>query len=73
MYNEPKNLYEIAMNEVYLDAEQYINNRTYAGLEPIIANLDTIYQKLTYEQQQEFSDNFYRLFCLTNTEESEEY
>jgi len=73
MYNEPKNLYEIAMNEVYLDAEQYINNRTYAGLEPIIANLDTIYQKLTYEQQQELSDNFYRLFCLTNTEESEEY
>lgn len=71
MYKEPKNTYEMAMNEVYQNAEQYINNKTYAGLEPITANLETIYRKLSYEQQQEFADNFYQLFCLTDTEDEE--
>lgn len=69
MYKEPKNNYEIAMNEVYEQAEVYINKRTYAGLEPIAANLETIYSQLPYELQIKFAPNFYRLFCLTETEE----
>lgn len=73
MYKEPKNSYEIAMNEVYEEAEQYISNRTYAGLEPITANLETIYNKLSYDLQMELADNFYQLLCLTDTEEDEEY
>lgn len=69
MYKKPKNSYERAMNEVYEETEQYINNRTYAGLEPITANLEEIYNRLPCELQMELGDNFYQLFCLTDTEE----
>lgn len=67
-YKEPKNTYEIAMNEIYTAAEQFINNRTYAGLDPIVSNLETIYKSIPYDLQMELSDYFYQLLCLTDNE-----
>lgn len=69
MYKEPKNRYEVVMNEIYEEAERYINSRTFAGLEPITANLEVIYKRLPYELQMELGNNFYHLFCLTDTED----
>lgn len=71
-YKEPKNTYEIAMNEIYAEAEPYINNRTYVGLDPIISNLETIYKSIPYDLQMELSDNFYQLLCLTDNEDGED-
>lgn len=69
MYINPKNSYEITMNSIYEAAEPSKNNRTYVGLEPIVANLETIYRGLPEELQIKFGDNFYDLLCLTETEE----
>lgn len=69
MYINPKNSYEITMNSIYEAAEPSKNNRTYVGLEPITANLETIYRGLPEELQIKFGDNFYDLLCLTETEE----
>lgn len=65
-YKEPKNIYEISMNEIYTEAELFINHRTYAGLDPIVSNLETIYKSIPYDLQVELSDNFYQLLYLTN-------
>lgn len=65
-YPDNKNMYEIAMNKIFEAAEPFIRNRTYAGLEPIAANLDAIYHGLPYDLQMKFSDNFYQLLCLTD-------
>lgn len=72
MYIEAKNCYEMAMNEIYQETEQYRNNQTYAGLEPITGNLETIYRKLTHEQQQNLAANFYQLLYLTDMEDNNE-
>ena len=71
-YKEPKNTYEIAMNEICTVAEQFINNRTYAGLDPIVSNLETIYKSIPYDLQMELSDYFYQLLCLTDNESGED-
>lgn len=67
-----KNSYEAAMNEIFDAAEPFIRNRTYVGLEPIVANLDAIYRGLPYELQMKFCDNFYQLLCLTDPDMNEE-
>ena len=69
MYINPKNSYEITMNSIYEAAEPSKNNRTYVGLEPIAANLETIYRGLPEELQIKFGDNVYDLLCLTETED----
>ena len=71
-YKEPKNIYEIAMNEIYVAAQSFINNRTYAGLDPIVLNLETIYKKLPYDLQMELSEHFYQLLYLTDNESETE-
>lgn len=69
-YPDNKNAYEAAMNEIFDAAEPFIRNRTYAGLDPIAANLDAIYRGLPYDLQMKFCDNFYQLLYLTDNEEN---
>lgn len=71
-YKEPKNTYEVAMNEIYTAAAPFIDNHTYAGLDPIVSNLETIYKTIPYDLQMKLSDNFYQLLCLTDNEEEAE-
>lgn len=71
-YTDNKNAYETAMNEIFDAAEPFIRNRTYAGLDPIVSNLDAIYRGLPHELQMKFCDNFYQLLYLTDPDKNAE-
>ena len=71
-YKEPKNSFERELNLIYQNAEECINRRTYAGLDPVVVHLVCIYEGLTDEQKEKLADHFYQLFFLTNDEEDEE-
>ena len=70
-FENPQNLYEKAMNEVYAEADSCIGNRTYAGIEPVAAHLVNIYNELSEDQREKLWESFYTIFTLTDVEEDE--
>lgn len=59
MFKEPKNMYEVAINELY-----EAGDGSEPELDPLFFIMQRIYGGLSYEQQQKMSDDFYDIFTM---------
>lgn len=59
MFKEPKNSYEVAVNELY-----EIRDGTEPEMGPLFYIMQRIYTGLSYEQQQQMSEDFYDMLSM---------